>query len=80
MLTEKRLQWFGHWKQWKRILDLVNVEIPGLMVVSLRDDLENHGMRESERKVSKDIAKDRNAWKSFIGNRPPNHVRMENRR
>ena len=62
----------------REYLDLVNVEIPGLMVVSLWDDLGEHGMRESERKVSKDIAKDRNAWKSFIGNRP-NYVRMENR-
>ena len=31
-----------------------------------------------ERKVSKDIAKDRNAWKSFIRNSPIN-ANMENR-
>ena len=50
------------------MLDVVNVEAPRSVVAS---DLQ-------ERKVSKDQAKDKNAWKSFLRKHPHN-LSMEKR-
>ena len=49
------------WKKKKRntVLGLVNVKLSKLVVVCTEENQEKHGLKE--RKVSKDIAKDRNA-------------------
>ena len=44
-LQDIRLQWFDLWKEWKRVLGLVNVEPSRLAVVTPEDDQGKHEMR-----------------------------------
>ena len=64
------------------MLGVANVELSRITVVYPEDNQGKHGMRQShlkEMKASKDIAKGRNAWNSFIFIRNhPTHTRMEN--
>ena len=46
MFTDKRLQcFFVIWKEWKKVLGVVNVETSRLVVVSPEGDLRKHGLR-----------------------------------
>ena len=42
------MQWFGHIKEWKRVLGVVNGELSRLVVVFPEGDPGKHGMRSSE--------------------------------
>ena len=70
--------------EWKRVLGLVNVEPPSrLGVVLLEDDPGKHGIKvissdQKERKVRRDLNKDKCAWNLFLENQP-NYASMKNR-
>ena len=51
--------WSSGKKKRNTVLGLVNVKLSKLVVVCTEENQEKHGLKE--RKVSKDIAKDRNA-------------------
>ena len=59
--------------EWKRLFDIVNVKTWRLIVACPMDNLRNQEVKESDltyRKVSKDLAKDRNTWNTFTRNCP----------
>lgn len=57
------------YEKYERVFGPVNVQRSRLAVVPHRSNMENmewRNQKRSERKESKDIAKEKNAWKSFM--------------
>ena len=83
-LQDIRIQEFGHLERMEENTRLsawkafnVSVSVPRERPRKTSNKVIRSDLKE--RKVSKDLAKDRNAWKSFIRN-CPTHASMENRR
>ena len=83
-VQDRRLQWFGHLERIKESAwssKCRTFKVRGSLPRGRPRKIWNEVIRSDlkEREVSKDIAKDRNVWESFIRN-CPTHTNMQNKR